>query len=139
MEVAKLSRNQDSVSNTVIKYIAKIAKIEEEIKEFEPQKKLSIRTEKAKSILTELHEYLINKQPHILPKSPLGVAVNYTLNQWPKLLVHLNDGRLENSRVENWRAPYYVSSSRSSNRTCATNASGFRTNHTFALGTSAIT
>jgi len=45
-------------------------------------------------------------------------------------------------RVGNWRAhPYnHVSSPRSSNRTCATNASGFRTkHHAFALGTSAIT
>jgi putative transposase len=45
-------------------------------------------------------------------------------------------------RVENWRAHHYnnhVSSPRSSNRTCATNASGFRSKyHAFALDTSAI-
>lgn len=44
-------------------------------------------------------------------------------------------------RVENWRAHLYnhVSSPRSSNRTCATNASGFRSKyHAFALDTSAI-
>ena len=44
-------------------------------------------------------------------------------------------------RVENWRACLNanVSSSRSSNRTCAANASGFRTkHHAFALGTSSI-
>jgi putative transposase len=44
-------------------------------------------------------------------------------------------------RVENWRAHHYshVSSPRSSNRTCATNASGFRSKyHAFALDTSAM-
>ena len=44
-------------------------------------------------------------------------------------------------RVENWRAHLHnhVSSPRSSNRTCATNASGFRSKyHAFALDTSAI-
>ena len=44
-------------------------------------------------------------------------------------------------RVGNWRAHLYnhVSSPRSSNRTCATNASGFRSKyHAFALDTSAI-
>ena len=48
----------------------------------------------------------------------------------------------EIGRVENWRAHHYnnhVSSPRSSNRTCATNASGFRSKyHAFALDTSAI-
>lgn len=44
-------------------------------------------------------------------------------------------------RVENWRTHLYdhVSSPRSSNRTCAANASGFRSKyHTFALDTSAM-
>lgn len=110
VEVAKLSKNQDSVSHTVIKYIAKIAKIEAEIKECDTQEKLKLRIENVKPILIELHEYLITKQPHILPKSPLGMAVNYTLNQWPKLLVHLNDGRLENNnnRAERAIKPFVI-------------------------------
>lgn len=104
VEVAKLSRNQDTVSNTVINYIAKIAKIEEEIKEIDSQNKQKIRTKKAKPILNELHNYLLSKEPHILPKSPLGQAVSYTLNQWPKLLVYLQDGRLENNNNRSERA-----------------------------------
>ena len=48
---------------------------------------------------------------------------------------------LPTGRVENCRAHHYdhVSSPRSSNRTCATNASGFRSKcHAFALDTSAM-
>ena len=48
---------------------------------------------------------------------------------------------LPSGRVENCRAHHYdhVSSPRSSNRTCATNASGFRSKcHAFALDTSAM-
>jgi transposase len=93
VEVAKLSRNQETVSNTVISYIAKIAKIEEDIRELDPHNKLEIRAEKAKIVLSELHDYLVSKEPHILPKSPLGQAVSYTLNQWQKLLIYLQDGR----------------------------------------------
>ncbi len=36
-------------------------------------------------------------QPRIPPKSPLGQAVFYTLNQWVKLNNYLLDGRLENN------------------------------------------
>jgi len=40
----------------------------------------------------------------VLPKSPLGQAVSYTLNQWPKLITHLKDGRLENNNNQSERA-----------------------------------
>lgn len=104
IEVAKLSRHQESVSNTVINYIAKLAKIEEDIKDFNHDDRFIIRNEKARPILNELHDYLVSKQPQILPKSPLGQAVNYTLNQWSKLLTHLKDGRLENNNNRSERA-----------------------------------
>lgn len=104
VEIAKLSRNQDSVSNTVINYITKLAKIEEDIKNLSEENKLKIRQNKASPILNELHDYLGNKKPHILPKSPLGQAVSYTLNQWPKFLIYLNDGRLENNNNRSERA-----------------------------------
>ncbi len=37
-------------------------------------------------------------------KSPLGQAVSYTLNQWPKLMAYLQDGRLENNNNRTERA-----------------------------------
>ena len=43
-------------------------------------------------------------QPRILPKSPLGQAVSYTLNQWEKLNNYLLDGRLENNNNRMERA-----------------------------------
>ena len=43
-------------------------------------------------------------QPRTLPKSPLGQAVSYTLNQWQKLLTYLEDGRLENNNNRSERA-----------------------------------
>jgi hypothetical protein len=30
----------------------------------------------------------------VLPKSPIGEAVTYAVNQWPSLLVYIRDGRL---------------------------------------------
>ena len=74
-------------------------------------------------------------------------GAQFTSNDWINTLkIHKisisMDGRGRYlGRVGNWRAHLYnhVSSPRSSNRTCATNASGFRSKyHAFALDTSAI-
>lgn len=51
-----------------------------------------------------MHDYLTSAYPRVVPKSPLGVAVSYTLNQWPKLLTYLKDGRLENNNNRTERA-----------------------------------
>jgi transposase len=97
MEIVKLAPNTDGVATHVIKLIAKLSTIEVEIKSLSAADKKAQREEKAKLILNELYDYLSSNQPHIPPKSLLGKAVSYTLNQWPKLLTYLQDGRLENS------------------------------------------
>src|SRR6202012_406201 len=45
-----------------------------------------------------------------LPQSLMGKALNYALNQWPALLLFLDDGRLEidNNLVENAIRPTAV-------------------------------
>ena len=48
--------------------------------------------------------------PSILPKSLLGVAVKYALNQWEKLVRFLEDGRIEisNNRAERSIKPFVI-------------------------------
>ena len=38
-------------------------------------------------LLSKLHQYLLELQPEVLPKSPSGAAVRYALNQWEALTV----------------------------------------------------
>lgn len=104
VEIIKMTKATEGVACDVVSYIAKLAKIEEEIKLLSADKKLEIRQEKSKPILDKLHEYLSISYPRIPPKSPLGLAVAYTLNQWPKLLIYLQDGRLENNNNRSERA-----------------------------------
>jgi len=104
MEVIKLSPNKEGVASHVIKLIARLSVVEEEIKPLNDADKKTVRHEKAKPILDELHQYLLLNQPSIPPKSLLGQAVFYTLNQWPKLLTYLQDGRLENNNNRSERA-----------------------------------
>ena len=45
------------------------------------------------------------------PKSKLGIALNYLKNQWPTLIVYLDDGRIElsNNRAERSIKPFVIS------------------------------
>ena len=46
-------------------------------------------------LLRKLHQYLLELQAEVLPKSPSGAAVRYLLNQWGALTRFLEDGELE--------------------------------------------
>ena len=99
VEVAKLMPNKEGISTHVINCLAKISIIEEEIKNMALPEKQAVRQNKEKPLLDDLQQYLINNQPHIPPKSLLGQAVSYTLNQWPKILNYLKDPRLDISNI----------------------------------------
>jgi transposase len=104
VEITKMTKSKEGVSHRVVNIIAKLVHIESETRDLSSEHKFTVRLEKAKPILDELHAYLTEMHPRVLPKSPLGQAVSYTLNQWPKLLVYLQDGRLENNNNLSERA-----------------------------------
>jgi transposase len=104
VEIVKISNAKEGVAHTVVGYITKLARIEEEIKTLSANDRKAIRHEKEKPILDTMHRYLSEMQPKTYPKSALGAAISYALNQWPKLLIYLQDGRLENNNNRSERA-----------------------------------
>lgn len=109
-EVTQLYPGKTGVASHVIQLIANVSLLEAEIKNVEPEKKKETRQQKVKPILDELHQYLKHHQLSIPPKSLLGQAVSYTLNQWQKLLNSLKDRRLENNnnRTERGIKPFVM-------------------------------
>lgn len=63
----------------------------------------AIRIQKAVPILDELKAWLIENYKVVLPSSVIGKAIAYTLTLWDKLIVYIQDGRLQpdNNNVEN--------------------------------------
>ena len=51
--------------------------------------------ELAKPILDRIKLWLAEHKAQVLPRSPMGQAITYALNQWPALCVYLGDGRLK--------------------------------------------
>ncbi|MEM7518710.1 MAG: transposase [Planctomycetota bacterium] len=60
------------------------------------------RQEKATPILRDLRALLDQHEISVLPKSTLGKAIRYALNQWEALTAYLDDGRceIENNTAE---------------------------------------
>ena len=67
------------------------------------QQRHALRQQKVPSILKQLETWLKQTQLKVLPKSPIGEAINYTLKMWPRLIRYAEDGKLEidNNFVEN--------------------------------------
>jgi hypothetical protein len=55
----------------------------------------ALRQEKSKPILDDIRAYLEREQPRVLPKSPEGEAIAYTLSNWKALTRYSDDGDLK--------------------------------------------
>jgi len=54
-------------------------------------------------LVTQLKDWIDEESIKILPKSPIGKAMTYCINQWPKLMRCFEDGNLhlDNNVIEN--------------------------------------
>ena len=79
-------------------------------KELSAEELYKERQEKAVPILNEFKKWLNAKVEQVPPKSLLGKAINYTLNQWHRLIRYTEDGRVcpDNNVVENAIRPFVV-------------------------------
>lgn len=68
------------------------------------------RQDHALPILAKLHQILQTQLFSTLPKSPLGMALQYTLARWDKQKVYTSDGnlRIDNNLVENSIRPVAI-------------------------------
>ena len=65
------------------------------------------RMEKSLPLLNEMKEWLAFNHRHVLPKSAIGKAINYSLERWDKLSLYASNGNLEidNNLIENQIRP----------------------------------
>lgn len=67
------------------------------------EERYDLRQRYSRPVLDAIKEWLDSECQQVLPKSLMGKAIGYMLNQWPKLQNYLLDGRVEidNNLVEN--------------------------------------
>lgn len=91
-------------------YCNRLFAIERDLKEVSAEERLKIRQEQSRPVLDAFLAWLRTNQSRVLPKSKLGEAITYCLNQWEKLEAFMKDGRLEldNNRSERSIKPFVI-------------------------------
>jgi transposase len=74
--------------------IAQLYRVEKEARTLTAEDRLRLRQLQSQPILEKLQNYLLETQPEVLPKSPEGRAVRYTLKNWNALTRYCQDGDL---------------------------------------------
>lgn len=81
-------------AHEALAYVARLYQIEDVVRDAAADEVRAARQTHALPILDDFHTWLQQQQPHVLPKSPIGQALTYTLNQWDALLRYCEDGEL---------------------------------------------
>lgn len=70
----------------------------------------TLRLDESLPLLNELGKWMSTTYKTVLPKSPIGKAMEYCIVRWDKLMVYLNDGALEidNNLAENAIRPIAI-------------------------------
>ena len=84
-------------TTVVLAYIGLLYQVEREAREgkLNAGERFALRQAKSRPILDDLKAYLEAEQLTVLPKSPLGEAINYTISNWRALERYCEDGDLE--------------------------------------------
>ena len=91
-------------------YCPRLFKLEQAFAELTPEERYEKRLEQEKPVLDALLSWANEMQARAAPKSALGRAIHYLLEQWPYLTRYLEDGRLElsNNRAERSIKPFVM-------------------------------
>lgn len=103
-------RSKPVAARQGLEYCNRLFAIERGLKDATPEERYRARLEQSKPVLDAFLAWLRAQSEQVLPKSALGQAVAYCLNQWAKLVAFLEDGHLEidNNRSERSIKPFVI-------------------------------
>jgi transposase len=84
-------------ATVVLAYVGLLYEIERQARDrqLSADDRLALRQANSRPILDDIKLYLEAEKPKVLPKSPIGVAIDYALKNWEALLRYCQDGDLE--------------------------------------------
>lgn len=84
---------------TVLQRIQEIYRVERQIRDLvpapDPERIVEIRRASALPVIDALQKYLTERRQEVLPKSPLGEAIDYAFGQWQWLKTYIDHGLVE--------------------------------------------
>ena len=93
-----------------LNHIQKLYRVETQLKKETAVTRYAQRQEKSLPLLNQLETWLTKSAQQVLPKTNLGEAIQYCLNQWQKLVRYTLDGHLaiDNNRAERAIKPFVI-------------------------------
>jgi transposase len=89
------ARGSDALrSHQALAYYRQLYELERAAKEFSDAQRLQMRQDLALPILGQFQTWLEAQRPEVLPKSPMGQAIGYALNNWEALRRYSETGFL---------------------------------------------
>lgn len=103
-------KSKTGKADWALSHIRKLYRIEKAITGLSANEKKLIRQAKALPLLKEFKQWLDKSALQVLPKSAIGAAVKYNLNQWKKLIRYVDNGHLaiDNNRAERAIKPFVI-------------------------------
>lgn len=95
---------------TGLEYCNTLFRLEKELRELSKEERYARRIEEAKPVIEAYFGWIKSMESKVVPKSLIGKAVTYSLNQQKYLVGYLLDGRLEisNNRAERSIKPLVI-------------------------------
>jgi hypothetical protein len=89
------ARGSDALrSHQALAYFRQLYELERAAKDFSDDQRQQMRQDLAVPILSQFHQWLEAQRPEVLPKSPMGEALGYALNNWAALVRYTEAGFL---------------------------------------------
>jgi transposase len=88
-------RLSGTMAHQALQRIGKLFKVEAEIGGKPPDERMCVRQEKTGPVLDELKVWLNATLTQISAKSPMALAIGYSLSNWSALVRFVDDGRIE--------------------------------------------
>lgn len=103
-------KNKSGRATLAINKIAKLYRIEKKIKNLPANEKYQVRQDESLPLLNDLKKWLDKTILQIVPKSAIGKAIQYSLNQWEKLSGYIKSGdiNIDNNRAERAIKPFVI-------------------------------
>lgn len=108
--LSKAARDGPSVAREGLQFCNRLFEVERTVQDATPDERLRARRARSAPIVEAFGRWLKKQQAVTLPKSGVGRAITYCLNQWEPLQTFLQDGRIaiDNNRSERSIKPFVI-------------------------------
>ncbi len=105
-----LKNDRKRASYALEQFFGKLYNIEQAAAHLSFDDRQSLRQQQARPVLHTFKQWLVREKDNVLPKTPIGKAINYSLNRIDGLSIYISDGRLaiDNNPIERTIRPIAV-------------------------------